>query len=206
MPQIKVPSKQRRVLFQDSERTSRLFRNVKHTALTMVEDEDSASPSSSSVSLEQESGTRFVEIEGEENESLSEANLRIPYRANINVVAKSAVPSIFTSLPQLQDHVSTESSILQDKTVEECLPFLSGTAEQGLNDCNAHGLPRLRRELHLQYLYDALESYPASYVGYDASRPWVLYWSLTGLSLLGENVESYAERYGHQSSTHLASY
>ena len=191
MPQVKVSSKQRRVLFHRGKRLeSRLLRgNARQPDINMAEDEDSSSPSASV------SRMKIIEIDDEDtDETLLGREMAVSRGTNINVAAKPIVPSLFTTLPQLQDHVCTESSILQDSTVRECLPFLAGTTDQDSKDYNAYGVPRLRRELHLEYLYDSLEPYPSTYLGYDASRPWVLYWSLTGLSVLGENVESYAER------------
>ena len=200
MPQIRVSSNQRRVLFRRKNEASRFSqKNEARLEPNMVEDGSPTSSPTSDVSFEH----RIVEIEDEETGGTlggrDSSTLSGSTSARVAAAAEEpAVPSLFTSQPQLRDHVRTESSILQDNTVEECLPFLAGTAEQGPSEYNAHGLPRLQRALHQQYLYDALESYPSSFVGYDASRPWILYWSLTGLSLLGENVKTYMERYGRR--------
>lgn len=69
-----------------------------------------------------------------------------------------------------------------------CLPFLSGEKNDG---CNEYGVPRLDRERHIRFLHKQLAGFPAPFVAADASRPWFLYWSLNGLSLLGEDVSSY---------------
>lgn len=45
---------------------------------------------------------------------------------------------------------------------------------------------KLKRDLHIAYLTKGLfEGYPSAYVSLDSSRPWLVYWSLHALSLLG---------------------
>lgn len=103
-------------------------------------------------------------------------------------------PRLFTSWPPIRDELETESSDLQDETVQGCLPFLNGSI--GLpQDYNEYGLPSLARDKHIQFLHSTLEMMPAAYVGFDASRPWIIYWALTALSLLGEDVGPYRDRY-----------
>lgn len=106
------------------------------------------------------------------------------------------VPSIHTSLPPIQDALSTESSGSQNETIEECLPYLAGIGIgiRSLFDYNAHGIPSLDRDKHVEYLHDQLGELPSAYVAYDAARPWLLYWTLTGLSLLGEDIDQYRSR------------
>lgn len=38
-------------------------------------------------------------------------------------------------------------------------------------------------------------SYPAGFLSLDAARPWLLYWSLNSLCLLGEEMISYKDMY-----------
>ena len=106
------------------------------------------------------------------------------------------VPDLFTTLPPIRDALPTESSSVQDRTVQNCLPYLSGTKDPSKSpfDFNAHGLPRLEREKHIAYLHGSLGKLPAGFVGADASRPWLLYWALTGLYLLGEDIAQYRDR------------
>jgi protein farnesyltransferase subunit beta len=60
---------------------------------------------------------------------------------------------------------------------------------------NSHGLLQLRRFDHLRFLHSNLDKLPAPYVALDASRPWMFYWSLAGMAMLGENVqEKYKQR------------
>ena len=104
------------------------------------------------------------------------------------------VPSIHTSFPPIQDSLSTGTSVNQNETVQECLPFLAGVGVRSLFDYNAHGIPPLEREKHIEYLHDCLGELPPAFVAYDAARPWLLYWTLTGLCLLGEEVDQYKSR------------
>src|SRR5579871_1054798 len=100
-------------------------------------------------------------------------------------------PPLFAEFPPIHDTFETDSSKVQDKTIEECLPFLT---EPEL-DLNVFGIPQLRMKQHVAFLRYALEyKYPPSFVSIDASRPWIPYWTLTGLSLLGEDVSHYGER------------
>ena len=103
---------------------------------------------------------------------------------------------ILLKQPAIQDELRTVSSLLQDDTREDCLPFLDGTSDalEAPTDFNHHGVPSLQRELHIEYLHDTLQQLPPHYVGFDASRPWIIYWALLGLSLLGEDVSPYRER------------
>ena len=116
-----------------------------------------------------------------------------------------AVPRLFTSPPPIRDPLVTETSISQDETVQSCLPFLAGTHEAGKSpfgekrdDFSAHGIPRLDRQRHIAFLHGSLGILPSGTVALDASRPWMLYWALTGLSLLGEDISQYRERYTRQ--------
>ncbi|MCJ1270655.1 CAAX farnesyltransferase (FTase) subunit beta [Lobaria immixta] len=106
------------------------------------------------------------------------------------------IPDLFTSLPPLQDTLETKTSRVQDETVQECLPLLAGIHDpsRSLFDFNSHGLPRLEREKHIKYLHSCLNELPARFVVHDASRPWILYWVLAGLCLLGEDVQQYRSR------------
>jgi protein farnesyltransferase subunit beta len=105
------------------------------------------------------------------------------------------VPTLFTSFPAIRDDLVTTSSIIQDETVQNCLPYLAGRADprKNLFDFSAHGVARLERDDHVRFLTDALQN--ARYMAYDAQRPWCVYWTLTGLSLLGEDAGPYQQRY-----------
>lgn len=104
------------------------------------------------------------------------------------------IPEIFTRPPLVRDVLQTDTSEVQDDTVQLCLPFMDGDGQDGLGNYNEFGVPRLDRPRHVKFLRASLESLPGSFVGYDASRPWLLYWCLNGLTLLGEDVTSYHQR------------
>lgn len=109
----------------------------------------------------------------------------------------TVIPDLFTSLPPFKrDHPQTDTTIAQHETVQLCLPLLVGVEDpsRSIFDFNSHGLPRLERERHVEFLHKSLRKLGASYVAIDASRPWQIYWSLAGLSILGEDVQQYSER------------
>ena len=98
------------------------------------------------------------------------------------------IPSLFTSLPELKDVLISETSEMQDATLEECLELLTSPA----GDLNIHGVSTLTRQKHVKFLKASLKGpFPPGFVAADASRPWMLYWALTALYLLGEDVSSY---------------
>ncbi|KAG6210179.1 hypothetical protein E4U50_002744 [Claviceps purpurea] len=101
------------------------------------------------------------------------------------------IPSLFTFGPPIRDALTTDSSQLQDETVEECAPFLTG---YGHDQCNIHGIPPLRRPQHVKFLQKQLGKLPKMFKSADSSRPWIFYWCLNGLSLLGEDVSAYRSR------------
>lgn len=107
---------------------------------------------------------------------------------------RPGIPALFTQPPPIRDPLVTETTDLQDETLSKCLPFLKGIHASQKGPFNAHGVPALQRDDHVAYLYDSLEDYPAGFVAMDASRPWMVYWALAGLSLLGENVSRVRER------------
>ncbi|KAG4034023.1 hypothetical protein MFRU_003g00020 [Monilinia fructicola] len=104
----------------------------------------------------------------------------------------SMIPDTFKEYPPLREPLQTQTSRLQDKTIEECLPFLSGT-EAGLT-YNPYGVPHLNRKKHVQFLHKQLQKLPSAFVAADASRPWMFYWALAGLSTLGQDISSYREK------------
>ena len=109
---------------------------------------------------------------------------------------RAAGSDLLSSFRPIRDSLQTETSILQDEAMHECLPFLAGVekSEQDGTGRTTGDLPRLQRAKHIDFLHQCLEELPAAYVGFDASRPWIVYWALAGLSLLGEDVRRYRER------------
>ncbi|GFP54537.1 protein farnesyltransferase subunit beta [Trichoderma asperellum] len=103
----------------------------------------------------------------------------------------ASIPSLFMFPPMIRDALETDSSNVQDDTVDEVLPFLTGKEHSQLN---AHGIPRLDKERHVRFVKKQLGVLPSMYVGADPSRPWIFYWCLNALSLLGEDLEPYRAR------------
>jgi protein farnesyltransferase subunit beta len=101
------------------------------------------------------------------------------------------IPELFTQLPPVRDALVTGTSKLQDETVEVCLPCLGGDDE--FAETNEHGVPRLDREKHVRFLHQCLGRLPGRFVAADASRPWFLYWCLSALAMLGEDVTAFRE-------------
>lgn len=103
------------------------------------------------------------------------------------------IPALFTSQPPIRDTLESYSSDLQDQTIDECLPYLSARGHQSgaaASERNAHGLPPLDRARHLAFLHRQLARLPGAFTPADPSRPWMLYWCLSGLALLGEDVSA----------------
>lgn len=90
------------------------------------------------------------------------------------------------------DPQRSQSSVAQLEVVELCMPLLAAEEGTPALGFNRRWVPRLNRDQHVEFLENAIEN--ARFTGLDASRPWVVYWCLTGLSLLGKNVEVYRER------------
>lgn len=107
------------------------------------------------------------------------------------------IPSWFTHGPMLKDDFTTPTSEAQNATIRECLPFLKGAQDPARDpfDFDEHGLPVLNQEDHVDFLEQNLGKFPAQFVGIDASRPWMVYWGLMGLYLLGHDVKAYRSRY-----------
>ncbi len=59
---------------------------------------------------------------------------------------------------------------------------------------NAENEIRLLRRSHADYLIHNFDELPAGFVSLDASRPWIIYWILHSLYLLGVNTQSFHER------------
>ena len=112
------------------------------------------------------------------------------------MAAFPTIPSTFSAPPTIRDSLVTATSAAQDETVQECLPLILSAegAAQDPFDFNQHGVPRLDRQQHVEFLNDALGDFPAQFVAADASRPWMVYWGLTGLNLLGDDVSVYRSR------------
>ncbi|KAF2493244.1 terpenoid cyclases/Protein prenyltransferase [Lophium mytilinum] len=92
----------------------------------------------------------------------------------------------------LRDELVTDSSEIETETLDDILPFLDGNPYNF--ELNSFGVPKLQRLEHIIFLHKALRTYPAQFAAMDAARPWLLYWSLQGLTCLNEDVSEYRER------------
>lgn len=101
------------------------------------------------------------------------------------------IDPLYTQLPPVRDDLVTHTSEVQDETVQACLPYLAG--EIDVFEYNEHGVPRLAREKHVRFLHGNLGRLPSRFVAADAARPWYMYWVLSGLAMLGEDISSYQE-------------
>ncbi|PPJ51783.1 hypothetical protein CBER1_09135 [Cercospora berteroae] len=97
---------------------------------------------------------------------------------------------IFNLIP---DKLQTTTSEAQEETEAECLALLTGDESLGL-PLNSHGIPHLNRNKHAYFLKDWLTGLPSPYVAMDASRPWVFYWVMAGLTFMGNDVTKYKQR------------
>lgn len=146
------------------------------------------------------SSSRIVEIFDSDLESESASTSRYttehsffgPTRLGMSVATASVVPEQFIISPPIEDDLETETSYLQNQTIQECLPFLSGL-QSGVT-YNEHGVPHLDRKRHIAFLEKGLKPLPAAWTAADASRPWMFYWATAALSMMGEDVAAYQER------------
>lgn len=111
-----------------------------------------------------------------------------PGRSVKHLQMKMEISGNATDRGVLHDDLETDSSQLQEATVRECAPYMSPYL--GWDG----PLPSLDSEQHIDFLLSHLQCLPPQYVGYDASRPWLVYWSLMGLHLLGQDISEYRAR------------
>ncbi|KAK7518607.1 terpenoid cyclases/protein prenyltransferase alpha-alpha toroid [Phyllosticta citriasiana] len=138
---------------------------------------------SDSARIEELSDSEFETMEG------GGAAEVVPDLVDLDI--KPQAPALFSQKPVIQDDLETGTSQEQEKTVEKVLPFMTGNPNKF--PLNSHGVPHLNREGTVPYATDALAEWPEQFIILDASRPWIPYWSLTALALLGEDVTSTRE-------------
>ncbi|KAK3111120.1 CAAX farnesyltransferase (FTase) subunit beta [Teratosphaeriaceae sp. CCFEE 6253] len=109
------------------------------------------------------------------------------HKQDLPVWMQSATLNLF------HDELQTPSGEALAKTASECLPYLMLEDTQGLK-VNSHGLQQLRRKPHADFLHQFLGELPAPFAAMDASRPWLFYWCIAGLSFLDEDVGMYKDR------------
>lgn len=128
--------------------------------------------------------------------SVSSASEEDEESSSADMPPTPAVPSLFTHPTVPRDEVRTQTSEDEDRVVQSCLPLLSGQAllKYGPGFLTSHGVPHLLRDRHIHFLHESLEVYPPAFKSMDASRPWMLYWNLTALPLIGEDSSPYGRR------------
>ncbi|KAL9077069.1 MAG: hypothetical protein Q9157_003492 [Trypethelium eluteriae] len=143
--------------------------------------------------------TKFASVEDMKHNDSADASFEIELIRELVVdqtKAAFAVPALFTNPPPIQDGLETQTSKARSDTMQKCLPFLlnDDTSDSPIPKQNSFGIPSLRKKDHVNFLHGNLADFPAPFVAMDASRPWLFYWSLAGLSFLGEDVSEYRER------------
>jgi protein farnesyltransferase subunit beta len=85
------------------------------------------------------------------------------------------------SMPTL---VITRSTELLEQTAGVCQPFL------------AQPTPPLDKDRHVTFLthLGLVPQLPRPFVALDASRPWMMYWTLCALKILGEDITPHRQR------------
>ncbi|RMZ92062.1 hypothetical protein DV736_g697, partial [Chaetothyriales sp. CBS 134916] len=75
------------------------------------------------------------------------------------------IPAYYLNEPPLVDDIVTETSDLQQETIDECLPLLGAAldASEDPSDFNAFGVPELRKAEHIAFLENNLATFPAHF-------------------------------------------
>jgi len=135
------------------------------------------------ISLQDRVG-RFSDVD-DEYEDMGTATLE--EQANIAYLESVRIP--------IRDAYVTETSETQEETYQVILPYLEGNPNHF--PLNTKGLPKLQRDRHVSMLKKMLGDYPGQFAVMDASRPWIMYWCLQGLTALGVDVSDYQTRVAH---------
>jgi protein farnesyltransferase subunit beta len=83
--------------------------------------------------------------------------------------------------------IGSQSTQALDDTYRAVLQALQHAGFSDFEDIAA-ALPELDVPSHKRYCLQKLEALPASFTALAASRPWLLFWSLRALSLLGHEL------------------
>jgi protein farnesyltransferase subunit beta len=84
----------------------------------------------------------------------------------------------------IKDHLVTDTSEEQEAVEDSCRHCFARTSGRSDN---------LHVAEHISYLRTKLEPLPYPFVSLDASHPWLVYWPLNGLSLLGTDIDDLVE-------------
>lgn len=81
-----------------------------------------------------------------------------------------------------KDSLITQTSEDQDEVEKACASMYNWIRS------NYDSAPSLAFEKHILYLRNMLEPLPARFVSLDASKPWMIYWTVNALALLGNDI------------------
>ncbi|KAF2874469.1 terpenoid cyclases/protein prenyltransferase alpha-alpha toroid [Massariosphaeria phaeospora] len=166
-------------------------RNMRMKKMAAPKSSSAEAPSAEALSSRLEElpvgSDRIEELSDTENEYEDIGTITQAEQAHIDYLESVTIP--------IRDEPETESSKAQREAFEDIRPFLEGNP----NDfpLNIFGLPKLQREKHAAFLKSALGDYPSKFAPMDAARPWLLYWSLQGLTALGCDISEYREQVTH---------
>ncbi|KAF1813573.1 terpenoid cyclases/Protein prenyltransferase [Eremomyces bilateralis CBS 781.70] len=96
----------------------------------------------------------------------------------------SRLPPLPTFPPSISPEPLTPTLAAQKQVAELCLSQHEIAAR-----AEPHRTFPFDRVAHAEFLAGALEKYPWQFQVQDASRPWLVYWAVAGLSALGEELE-----------------
>jgi len=151
-----------------------------------------ASSGNPSHAAQQSPENRDTIVDSERIEQLSDSELDYEDLGALTMEEQSNMAYIESVRIPIRDSLETATSEDQGETLQAVLPFLEGNPNEF--PLNAHGLPQLQRKKHVAFLKQALGNYPPPFAMMEASRPWLVYWSLQGLSALGYDISEYRER------------
>lgn len=105
----------------------------------------------------------------------------------------SAYPSVFTlpRVPLPSNGVYTDTLLEQRDTEDRLSDVLSDVAPALVprEPATAGGTTTLRKAEHALFLHSMFYRLPAPYVSLDASKPWLMYWTVHSLDLMGIGLD-----------------
>lgn len=128
--------------------------------------------------------TSYASVPREENGMAHPSPSRESHQAPL-------IPELFTNRPPIRDLERSETSVKQDDVQSNCMADLKNALHPVR--VNHYGVPSLARQHHIRFLEFYLGNLPGGFKSLDASRPWVFYWCLNSLALLGADVSKYRD-------------
>lgn len=81
----------------------------------------------------------------------------------------------------LNNPLQTDTTLQQKSIEEKCALVL-------MNDTIVAELGVLKRTQHIEFLRQTIGKLPGAFAALDASRPWMIYWSVNALCILGQDI------------------